>query len=511
MQANEFEKRVQKQMEELQLRPSDSVWAKVEQELQEKKRRRAVIYFSSIAALLILIFSGYMLWKTTSATNSSHIENNGISNNQSEGTDIPDAADKRGSNTNTATPVTPGNTNIAENKNDNNSNNNNIQPPSVITPSPVQKDALASDKTNNNTTNKNNQYPVRRKQQQQTDELASFESKTPNTAKRKQQNNNNTIPPVTADSAVEKADNAVAIQKDNTDPVNQVIQDNTALTTPDSSKNTNSKDSAVAKTVEQENTEAVVSAPKKNNRKLRIGLDASGGMLFSREKALSLQQERALASPNYGPSGPTTSWGPVIPPSAVRPGPSGRIGVIAELQVSPKSSLISGLRYVYLSENISVGNYMTARFMTNSYQQVTLDVNGAYSAAGVVERPYHNKYHFLELPFLYQLQLGNDKKTQLLWNVGLTADYMIGSNALVYDTAAGGVYYRNKDVYNKFHFNIQTGLFLRFGEVSKLQWSIGPEISMDTRSLVESDAFVKKRYLMYGGITARVLFPSKKK
>ena len=39
MQENEFEKRVQKKMEEFRLRPSDVVWERVEEELRKKKKR----------------------------------------------------------------------------------------------------------------------------------------------------------------------------------------------------------------------------------------------------------------------------------------------------------------------------------------------------------------------------------------------------------------------------------------------------------------------------------------
>ena len=40
MQENEFEKRIQEEMGEFRLRPSDAVWEKVEEQLKKKKRRR---------------------------------------------------------------------------------------------------------------------------------------------------------------------------------------------------------------------------------------------------------------------------------------------------------------------------------------------------------------------------------------------------------------------------------------------------------------------------------------
>ena len=44
MQENEFEKRIQEEMGEFRLRPSETVWEKVEEQLKKKKRRRVVFF-----------------------------------------------------------------------------------------------------------------------------------------------------------------------------------------------------------------------------------------------------------------------------------------------------------------------------------------------------------------------------------------------------------------------------------------------------------------------------------
>ena len=43
-----------------------------------------------------------------------------------------------------------------------------------------------------------------------------------------------------------------------------------------------------------------------------------------------------------------------------------------------------------------------------------------------------------------------------------------------------------------------------------MEYIFGPEISFDTRKLM-SNADQQQQYLIYGGIGARILFPSKKK
>ncbi|MBK5272179.1 MAG: hypothetical protein JJE22_14310, partial [Bacteroidia bacterium] len=52
MPANEFEKKVQQRMEQLNLAPSDEVWLEVERRIRkEKKRRRFIIWFFLFGAL----------------------------------------------------------------------------------------------------------------------------------------------------------------------------------------------------------------------------------------------------------------------------------------------------------------------------------------------------------------------------------------------------------------------------------------------------------------------------
>jgi hypothetical protein len=84
---------------------------------------------------------------------------------------------------------------------------------------------------------------------------------------------------------------------------------------------------------------------------------------------------------------------------------------------------------------------------------------------------------------------------------------LFSTNALVYDTASGGIYYKNQNAFNKFHFNLNTGIAFRIGKPNKLQWSIGPEVSMDMTGLAKdsepaanasSVSSSQKSYFIYG-------------
>jgi hypothetical protein len=140
-------------------------------------------------------------------------------------------------------------------------------------------------------------------------------------------------------------------------------------------------------------------------------------------------------------------------------------------------------------------------------------VRSAYSSAAAAPRTpikYTNRYHFLEIPLLYQTQLNKGKKVDILWNAGIAPGFLIGTNALVYDTAARGVYYKNDNAFKKFHFNMQTGFALQFGNNKKIQWSLGPTVSLDMTRLMKEDVFTEKRYFLYTGLTGRVFLHSRK-
>src|SRR5712671_7237178 len=61
MPANEFEKQVQRRLDDLQLNPSASVWKNVEQQIRNKKRRRVIVFFLLPLALGLFGYSIFYL------------------------------------------------------------------------------------------------------------------------------------------------------------------------------------------------------------------------------------------------------------------------------------------------------------------------------------------------------------------------------------------------------------------------------------------------------------------
>jgi hypothetical protein len=82
---------------------------------------------------------------------------------------------------------------------------------------------------------------------------------------------------------------------------------------------------------------------------------------------------------------------------------------------------------------------------------------------------------------------------------------MIGSNALVYDTAFSGIYYKDRSVLQRFQVSATSALSIELGSRKGPRWSIGPELRMQLTPLTNS-VYDNRQYLMYGGVRARLLW-----
>src|SRR5690349_13360282 len=68
MSDHDFEKQVNQKLEELKLRPSDTVWMEVEKNIRQHKRRRHFLWLWTAALFITLTTSGVVLYHYTSDT-----------------------------------------------------------------------------------------------------------------------------------------------------------------------------------------------------------------------------------------------------------------------------------------------------------------------------------------------------------------------------------------------------------------------------------------------------------
>jgi len=518
MQENNFEKRVQQQMEELRFRPSEAVWEKVEEQIRRKKKRRVVFFIFLLAGFSLLGYSGYFLFNKSK---SNLVEQNSTLTNKEE------------SNKNNQSANSEKSVNI-ETEKITGSEKQQVGEEGQV-PSAVEKEILIKQKTNSI---KATDIVLNDKQTAKQD-VAFLE---------RQENEKRTIKPAVSKNLSVKAKNTkekyiagriakdpvqsaekLQVQKEDSDievisqadisqpdAVGKTLVEGKKLSDPD--KNLETKKDSIAEdaSIKKEETVVATATPKKKQSpKINWGLELSYGISANREDAFSFfdgqkSMDRLYSSPqsNSPAIPPISNLSAVFySPSSIKAGTAFRAGLVGEMKISRKSSVSSGLRYAYFSNSIQVGAYKdTVVSFTNSFSQ---DVNARGPIyRGVQQKEYTNRFHFIQLPLQYHLQLNKGVKVPILWNVGATVGYLISTNGLVYDTAANGIYYHDKKAFNKFNWNLNTGFSFRLGNKNKLQWSLGPEISLGMNKLTKADT--RKQYLLYGGVTGRLIFTKKK-
>ena len=503
MQENEFEKRVQQEMEEFRLRPSDAVWEKVEEQLRRKKKRRVVFFIFMLAGLSLLDYSGYFFTKNTSKQNfvqqDSHL--------------IPDSEK---SEPNNKQPVLPAIENAAANDPQPAINENQLSPAEEKGREKKRGNVLSKEKViaaAKDIAGKHNEkvrainsyeYAIARSAGRKNADRTKGDAQ-PVEHKTRQQNESVNYPvdkpgisqPVIAGNSLQD-DSRITDQKNNNKVADQKVNEPIKA---DSIIIANSKTG-----------EAIAATKKKQpGSKIKWGIDLSAGGSSGRNNAFSIFDMNKSLAMDYSSPGSATGGGGInnarISPSDVKAGSAFRAGLIAEIKISKRSSFISGLQYGYYSNKIQVGTYAdTTVVVNNSYSQ-SVRFDAIYR--GTSQKNYNNRFHFIQIPIQYQWQLNKGVKLPILWSIGASAGYLLATNGLVYDTTASGIYYRDNAAFNKFQLNLTTGFSLRFGSKSKVQWSLGPELSLGMNKLMKDD-YTKKQYPMYGGITGRVFFQKKK-
>jgi hypothetical protein len=86
---------------------------------------------------------------------------------------------------------------------------------------------------------------------------------------------------------------------------------------------------------------------------------------------------------------------------------------------------------------------------------------------------------------------------------------MFAGRALVYDTAAGGIYYQSKKYFNKTQFGLSTSLNWTLIRKQKFELTLGPVIDLHLNSFIDNP-YEKKKHLFFAGLRSTIRFNSKK-
>jgi hypothetical protein len=468
MAANEFEKNVKKAMDEFKLHPSEAVWQKVEERIQEKKKRRRILFFF-IFSLVGLALAGYGIYNFSSKqithqdTNKS--ENFSVTKNNSI----------------KSTPV-PHHESIAIIKHDCVEKNTRHQGPGEF----VTQKKKTSKENNNVLFARGRNFTAVDAPEKRNKEAEKIIIEKTNQIKTVENISLTKLPQFLKDGSNQKN---VAGYTEKATMLN-IIADTISINNPD---NKTGQETGVAK---KEKNKAA--------QKLKWGINVSMGSSTITEDRFSLkssyvQADRIYSSANPFPGGSLNRY----PPSTNKSAFAFKAGMGLKKDISRRSHVSIGLQYAYVGDRIKTAiiqnNIVWANTGANTGANNFTGQSSYYSA--IPQKTYTDRFHFIELPIFYDWRVTNNTNHFLSLGAGISPAWLIATNGLVYDTAAGGIYFHNKSSFTRTHINLMAGLSYHFDK--GFEWSIGPQFYFDASKLIKND-FDKRKYFLYSGIDARI-------
>jgi len=453
--ASEFEKNVRSTMDGLKVHPSAEVWQKVEQRIRENKRKRRILFFI-VFSLIGLALAGY-----------------GIIN-------LPGRSGLNSEVASVRTKEAPKNSTPQ-----NSSNGAKISEkiPSYNKLIKTQKAAAGVTRAQSSTANKRKSRKVNRS----------------NGGERLPEEPNNSTPEIASHKKTDfKVDSTNSKNPSlNNGPLTRSDGQN-KIADPLDSKIIGANDSAIRKAPEK--LISVTKPQMKNQNKWKWGIDISLGASTITQDAFSFKGASYSDATAYSAPSSANSGGPT---SGAFYGPSGnnaafafKAGFQIKNEISARSSVRAGLMYVYLADKIKVGQSGSSNQSSGSSQS-------AYYAA-TPQNTYTEHFHFIELPLSYDWRMPRNSNRYFSLTGGMSGSYLVSTNALVYDTAQHGIYYKDNSLFTRMHFNLMGGTAYHVS-TTKTEFAIGPQFSFDLTKLINSDVD-KRKYFLYVGLETRIFF-----
>jgi hypothetical protein len=470
MQENEFEKKLQKKMEELQVQPAEEVWKKIKVDIAEKKRKRKFVFFFLFTGLLVagLIFSGQLNLFNKNKNVVAAKSNAGEKQKLDKQVVEADTA----SNTSAISPLSQ------QDKNDDSENSNSI--------SQTQDDT----KMNNDNSEKITGTSVA------TAVTAKNELKQPVRLKRKTKERVKTkimsAEPVEEDDEKEM----VAVQL----PGDKIEELSTSVNRTSDEKPKEIKEPAAKEIVAVEKkaveikkdvpqpVKAKTAEEKNEKKKWDFAVNVSGGISSvsynNTNKNVAFTTDGLSSTPGTGvPTANATTYYP----SEAKPGFAFTAGVQVYRRLSNTVKLTSGLQYQFHSTSQKTGSNIT-----NNQVRALSYGNG---------NTFHNQYHYLSLPVGLSVTLFNIGNKEICADAGLNFSRLLKTNALAFDTA-NGYYYNNQTMFNKTFVGLSVSLAINLAGKNKPALYIGPQFYYNITPLA-SEGMYTNTHSRYIGIMLR--------
>ncbi len=481
MQENEFEKRVQKKMEELSFVPSDSVWHKVDEELRPKREKRYLLWMLPLAIVLIGI--GWWKW---AIYNNNNLKPSVAANESSKQSTKPNVISVK--------PNVSGNPDVSANKSTDANKSNNAsklhainksdsanpnkiisKPGFATTPNGDHKQEVIVNKSDlaaqSNAIN-HGKKDIRKQQAASNKNLLS-----PSINNLKQEDKSPTLSSLNVDNKKVRSTEAAKITDE---IINNDSNKSSPLTKPDiTAKEQNKKltvDTASDKNykmatlekVKEDSSETkpvkIVMKQKKWEKVILIqaGWSNYGGSLFNNTFGIMDINSNAMLSP--GSSIPGLNF-----PNKITKGAAFAIGAGIKRSLNKRMKIGIAIQYSFFSTNMRIGRAVldSVGFSSSSRAQYF----------NTMENNYTNKFHVAELPVSLEYKLL--RKLPLQLSGGASYGYLLRTNALTYNNITN-MYYYNRSNYLSNYLNIFSSLQYQFLQKGKVRVQSGPMILYNT-------------------------------
>lgn len=214
----------------------------------------------------------------------------------------------------------------------------------------------------------------------------------------------------------------------------------------------------------------VKTLPRNNRKTWQWGIQAGAGVSTLVSEGLLNIWEKTTLNDAYGIS--SNLAGNFLPPPAsrVRPGLSWSAGIWARRNLSRKWSVEAGLNYLEQSTIIQVGSYIDSLSYGSPSRVFTLQSSGLYRNGSGSD--YVNRHRFLELPLLVSYTIRPTAPHPISVNGGIALSKLIQTNALHYDQGTA-VYFRDVDLFQKLQWSMHAGVSLPVGKLFKHPIDLG--------------------------------------